>query len=79
MARAASLLVFLLSILVGIIGAFFLGNSLGPIGYDTQNFIGGILGLSLSFLLFILGALSLARSHRAAIMPAAPMVNSTSY
>ena len=67
MALAASLLLFLLSILVGIIGSFFFGNSFETIGFDNQNRIGGYIGLGVSIVLFILGALSLSRSHRSDI------------
>jgi uncharacterized membrane protein required for colicin V production len=73
----AAFIVFLLSLLVGLVGSFFFGNSFRDIGYSNQNFIGGIIGLVISGLLFIMGSLSLVRSHRA-VLESTPMIPMTS-
>lgn len=77
--HSTSIFVFLLSLLVGICGAFFLGNSFGDIGYPGQNMIGGYIGLAISGLLFIIGALTLARSHRKAIEQQTPLPMTNTY
>lgn len=75
MIRAISLILFLSSLLVCLVSAFFLGNSYDTIGYSNQNKIGGIIGLILAGILFVMGALNLARTHRTVLAnhPIEPM------
>jgi phosphotransferase system glucose/maltose/N-acetylglucosamine-specific IIC component len=58
-----ALFCFLISLLVSVVGSFFLGNSYDIIGYSRQNFIGGIIGLIISGILFISATLFLATSN----------------